>query len=134
MSLSDPHGVTCSPLAVLAAKDHHRLAREIARLAEEYEVREIVLGLPRPLGGGTNAQMEEVMQFKAVLEKYTAINVVLWDERFTTVLARRGRRSETDDAVAACYLLQNYLDRCSNDRLPTPTNTAEGAPKDAEKA
>ncbi|MGB9879443.1 MAG: Holliday junction resolvase RuvX, partial [Anaerolineae bacterium] len=96
VAVSDPHRVTCSPVAVLVVKDQDSLAAEIARLAEEYEVSEIVLGLPRPLSGGSNSQMEEVLGFKALLEKHTVAQVVLWDERFTTVLARRGRRQGAD--------------------------------------
>ncbi|MCX8032838.1 MAG: Holliday junction resolvase RuvX [Thermoleophilia bacterium] len=115
ISLSDPHGITCSPLTVIIERDRERLAEGIAHLVEEYGVSEVVLGLPRPLGGGRNTQTEEVLEFKAVLEKHTTAKVVLWDERFTTVLARRGRRSGVDDAIAACYLLQSYLDRCSTD-------------------
>ena len=71
----------------------------------------IVVGLPRPLGGGTNSQMEEVLDFVRRLQLEASVPVDTWDERFTSRLAEKGHASQTArDAVAACYMLQNYLD------------------------
>ena len=117
LALSDPLGITCRPLEVLVERDSARVAESIAALAKEYGADRIVLGLPRPLRGGRNQQMEEVLAFKALLERCTEVPVVLWDERFTSKLAERGRRPGTaKDAVAACYLLQNYLDAQARDQ------------------
>lgn len=80
-------------------------------LAEEHEVGQIVVGLPRPLKGGTNRQMEETLDFTSRLEKLVAVPVLAWDERYTSKLAGRpGTRGAGQDSVAACYMLQSYLD------------------------
>ena len=115
LALSDPLGLTCRPLAVVHEKDEARLIRRIAVVAEENGVTTLVLGLPRPLSGGTNAQIESVVAFAAHLAQEVPVPVVTWDERFTTKLAERTKgRSAARDAVAASYMLQNYLDSRTN--------------------
>jgi putative Holliday junction resolvase len=111
LALSDPLKVTCSPLTVVEEKDEDRLVERIVSTALQEDVSEIVVGFPRPLAGGTNAQCDAVMAFKARLQDATRIHVRLWDERFTSKLAGRGRTHKgAEDAVAACYILQSYLD------------------------
>jgi putative holliday junction resolvase len=111
LALSDPAGITCRPLEVLAERDQRRLIARILQAAEAQAAGEIVVGLPRPLAGGTNRQMDEAIAFARELERESSVPVVLWDERFTSKLAEQDRqRGEPRDAVAACYMLQNYLD------------------------
>ncbi len=89
------------------------MVRRIVEEAEREGASRIVVGLPRPLAGGTNAQLEAAQAFARRLQAATHLSVVTWDERFTTKLAERGRRGKGPaDAVAACHLLQNYLDAC----------------------
>jgi putative Holliday junction resolvase len=115
LALSDPAGVTCTPLAILVEPDEERVIRKIVSVAEEREVGAIVVGLPRPLSGRTNRQAEDVLAFVARLERQTTVPVLTWDERFTSKLAEQGRTPATKrDAVAACYMLQNYLDSCGD--------------------
>ncbi len=111
LALSDPAGVTCRPLTTLTERSEERLIERIVSIAEEQAASLIVLGLPRPLAGGTNSQMERVLSFAARLGGHCALPVATWDERFTTKLAKQGRSpSGALDAVAACYMLQGYLD------------------------
>jgi putative Holliday junction resolvase len=98
-------------LAVVRERDEREVLLRVAALAEEYGVEEIVVGLPRPLKGGSNEQLESVIAFKERLGACTATPVVTWDERFTSKLADRGgKRTGEQDSVAACYMLQDYLD------------------------
>jgi putative Holliday junction resolvase len=116
LALSDPLGITCRPFGIVAEPDEDRLIEEIAKVAREGEVGEVVVGLPRPLSGGTNRQMESVMSFAERLSRAVMVPVVLWDERFTSKLAEAGRpRGKAHDAVAACYMLQSHLDSRGND-------------------
>jgi len=111
LALSDTEELTCAPLAVIAEKDEQALLRRVVAVAEEHGVKEIVVGLPRPLGGGTNRQLESVLDFRARLERIAPVPVLGWDERFTSKMAQVGRpHTQAHDAVAACYMLQNYLD------------------------
>ena len=114
LALSDPLGITCRPLATIEEKDEDRLVDKIVATAREEGVRQIVVGLPRPLKGGTNRQSEAATAFKDRLERKSTIPVLMWDERFTSKLAAEGRAGRVQDAVAACYMLQNYLDSRAN--------------------
>jgi putative Holliday junction resolvase len=117
LALSDPMGVTCRPLAVLTERVGERLVEAILAAAKEHEAQEIVVGIPRPLSGGTNEQMQDVLNFVAALRAGSPISVQTWDERFTTYLAEKGSKGTGPrDAVAACYMLQNYLDKLSADK------------------
>jgi putative Holliday junction resolvase len=117
LALSDPLGLTCSPLDVVAERDEERLLLRIVAEVKEQDVGEIVVGLPRPLAGGTNRQVESAFDFAKRLERQSGVPVVTWDERFTSKLAERGRsRVKAQDAVAACYMLQSYLDSRTNTR------------------
>lgn len=112
LALSDPHGITCRPLEVLTERDRVVLATAITAVAEREGAEIIVVGLPRPLSGTRNAQQAEVETFVDLLTARAGRPVVTWDERFTSKLARGSRpRGQAEDSVAACHLLQGYLDR-----------------------
>jgi putative holliday junction resolvase len=111
VALSDPLGVTCTPLPVIRERDQDVVLLRVVALAEEHAAAEIVVGLPRPLKGGSNEQLAAVVAFKERLAASTAKTVAAWDERFTSKLADRGgKRTGEQDSVAACYMLQDYLD------------------------
>ena len=111
LALSDPLELTCSPLAVVEEREQEGLLLRIVQVMREHDVGEIVVGLPRPLSGGTNRQVESVVAFVESLAARVDKPVRTWDERFTSKLAERGRPSGlAHDSVAACYMLQSYLD------------------------
>ena len=111
VALSDPLGFTCTPLPVIRERDEGKILLTVVAIAAEHGADEIVVGLPRPLGGGSNEQLEAVLAFKERLSAATATPVSTWDERYTSKLADRGgKRTGEQDSVAACYMLQDYLD------------------------
>jgi putative holliday junction resolvase len=123
LALSDPFGVTCRPLEIVVERDESALIAHILQRAAAEDVAEIVIGLPRPLSGGTNVQLERAQSFLLALAATTRLPVHGWDERFTSKLAAQSRaatarpprkgvreRPQPTDDVAACHLLQNYLD------------------------
>jgi putative Holliday junction resolvase len=71
----------------------------------------VVVGLPVTLRGERGQQALETEAFVAALRGRLAVPVETFDERFTTVLAERSESATPDDALAAAYLLQSYLDR-----------------------
>src|SRR5680860_1472016 len=107
LAMSDVLGITCSPLRIL-----HEKRRGVLVAA----IQDIAVALPRPLGGGSNDQLRRTQRFVGELRASSAVPVHVWDERYTTKLAARGRAAigaDTKsplDAVAASYLLQDYLD------------------------
>jgi putative Holliday junction resolvase len=111
VAISDPLGITCTPLPVIRERDQQKVLLTVVAIADEQGADEIVVGLPRPLGGGSNQQLEAVLAFKERLGASTVKPVVTWDERFTSKLADQGgKRTAEQDSVAACYMLQDYLD------------------------
>ena len=111
VALSDPLGITCTPLPVIRERDEGKVLLRVVAVAEEQGAEEIVVGLPRPLGGGSNQQLEAVTAFAERLTEAAKVAVVTWDERFTSKLAEGGgKRTGEHDSVAACYMLQDYLE------------------------
>ena len=91
----------------------------IEELIVEYEVEEIVLGMPKNMNATEGERVELTMEFKEKLERRTGLPVHLWDERLTTVAAdkammeagiRRENRKNYVDMIAATLILQGYLD------------------------
>ena len=91
----------------------------IEEIIKEYGVEEIVLGLPKNMNNTEGDRVEKTKEFKEMLERRTGLLVTLWDERLTTVAAekvlmesgvRRENRKAVIDKVAACLILQGYLD------------------------
>jgi putative Holliday junction resolvase len=94
-----------------------RAAAEVARLAREHDVCEVIVGLPLTLGGGDSAQTREARTFAATVRGLLDVPVREWDERLSSVEAatrlrgQRDRRDGTRDSVAAAIVLQSVLDR-----------------------
>jgi len=89
---------------------------------EEYEVEELVVGLPKSMDGSIGTQAEKVMAFVEKLKKDLSVPIVLYDERLSTALAQkaliegdvsRAKRRKVIDMLAAQVILQGYLDRRS---------------------
>lgn len=122
LALSDPTAMIASPLPTLTRRKGKRPpVAPIARLAEEHEAAEIVVGLPLTLEGDDSDWTREVRDFAAALADRTGLPVALQDERMTSVRAERAVRSlglskqkreekERVDAAAAVLILQAYLD------------------------
>jgi putative Holliday junction resolvase len=98
------------------------LAR-IEELVNQYGVEKIVLGFPKNMNDTEGERCEKTKEFKELLEKRTGLEVILWDERLTTIAAneamiemgiRRENRKEYIDQIAAIFILQEYLDYVAN--------------------
>ncbi len=88
-------------------------------IIEEYEVKSIVVGIPKMLNGTVGIQGEKVLKFADELKADIPLPVSLWDERLSTVSAERvlleanlsrKKRKGLRDKVSAIVILQNYLD------------------------
>ncbi|MGB9886871.1 MAG: Holliday junction resolvase RuvX [Moorellales bacterium] len=130
VAVSDPLGVSAQPLTTLRRVSREKDLAAISDLVKEYEVEEVVVGLPLRLDGREGPEAEKVRRWGERLERHLGVPVRYWDERLTTVEAEqtllaadlsRRRRRATVDRTAACLILQGYLDRY---RQPA----GEGAP------
>lgn len=122
VAVSDPLYITAQGVEIIRREHENKLRKTLARIEElvkEYEVEEIVLGLPKNMNNSIGERAEKTLEFKAMLERRIGLNVVMWDERLTTVAAdktmmeagvRRENRKKYVDQIAATFILQGYLD------------------------
>jgi putative pre-16S rRNA nuclease len=117
VAISDPGGTLARPLEVMPSG---RLEDRLRELFTEEAVAEVVIGVPKTLGGEVGFQAKWVLaKLDTLKSAFPTMRFVEWDERFTTRLAhsrdRQGRRKggqrERVDHLAAAGMLQEYLDR-----------------------
>lgn len=128
VAVSDELLLTAQGIEVIRRKQENKLRQTLARieaLIAEYSVEKIVLGYPKNMNNTIGDRCEKSEDFKAMLERRTGLEVILFDERFSTVSAhnamiegnvRREKRYEVVDKVAATVILQNYLDMLSHEK------------------
>ena len=126
VAVSDELLITAQGVEIVRRKAPTKLRQTLARIEElvnEYGVEKIVLGYPKNMNNTEGERCERTKEFKEMLEKRTGLEVVLWDERLTTVSAdnammemgiRRENRKEYVDEIAAIFILQGYLDFLAN--------------------
>mgnify|MGYP002509475300 FL=1 len=123
VAVSDGLLLTAQGVETIERKEENKLRKTCARIEElikEYEVGTIVLGLPKNMNNTEGERVAKTKEFGEMLKRRTGLSVVYWDERLTTVAAeqalmesgvRRENRKAVIDKVAACLILQGYLDR-----------------------
>ncbi len=134
VAVSDPLVITAQGVEIIRRKEENKLRQTLARIEEligEYEVGEIVLGLPKNMNDTLGVRAELSLEFKEKLERRTGLPVTMWDERLTTVAAdrtmmeagiRREHRKDYVDQIAASLILQGYLDYRANQAKQAETN------------
>lgn len=122
VAVSDALLVTAQPVEVIKRKSETKLRQTLARIEEliaSYEVQKIVLGYPKNMNNTLGERVQRTEEFKEKLEKRTGLEVIMWDERLSTVSAvevlkegnvRRENRKNYVDKIAASFILQGYLD------------------------
>ncbi len=121
VAVSDKNGILAHTLKTIRHnEDYDALVVEVSQIVSEYNVNKIVLGYPKNMNNslGVRARLSE--EFKKKLEEKIDIEVILQDERLTTVEAEnmlikgdvsRKKRKKVIDSVAANIILQSFLDR-----------------------
>ncbi|MDP3181540.1 MAG: Holliday junction resolvase RuvX [Desulfobaccales bacterium] len=119
LAVSDPLGITAQGLAVLTRQDRQADLANLLKVAREYHVIEIVVGLPRHMDGRLGKQAPEILDLAQSLGETLGVAVIPWEERLTSVEAERvllmadvsrRRRRQVVDKLAAVLILQSYLD------------------------
>ena len=119
IAVSDPLGLTAQPLETWRGSDWDDVVEKIQVLINQMEVEAVVIGYPLTLKGERGRMAQEVEQFAAHLNDRIYVPIILWDERFTSVQAKRiihemeekpSRKKEKVDLITSVLLLQNYLD------------------------
>jgi putative Holliday junction resolvase len=136
LAVSDPDRKLASPLTTYARRDREADAAWFRELVACEEVVGLVVGLPVHGSGREGQKAAEARAYAAWLAAAVGRPAVLYDERFTTVLAESAlweaglthkQRKARRDRVAAQMLLQAYLDAgCPPEAPPTPLGDEEG--------
>ncbi len=119
VAVSDPLGITAQGLETIQRQNKRRDLEALKRLLEQYEVHEIVVGLPLRLSGAEGTQSEKMRRFASDLESHFGVTVYLWDERWTSTEANRllkeaelsiEKRGKAVDRMAAVLILQSWME------------------------
>lgn len=119
LSLSDSTCMLAGSPSVISEWNREKLLDKLCDYIEQNKVDEIVMGYPKNMDGSIGERAEKCKLFSDELSKRTGLNVVLWDERRTTVSAhailhqsgkKMKKHKQNVDAVAATLILQGYLD------------------------
>lgn len=118
VAMSDLLCTIVGSTAVVPSRNRDKAVADIVRMAMEQEVGKIVVGLPKNMDGTEGPRAELCREFAAILGEATGLEIVMWDERRTTVEAHNilsqhnyhgQKRKNTVDAVAASLILEGYL-------------------------
>lgn len=119
VAVSDLMGWMAQGVRTVQNKSAKYLLEELAKILDEYKPDKVVIGLPKNMDGSVGFRGEATYKFADKFEEIYSGEIVFWDERLSTVSATRvmnetntrGKdRKKVLDTVAACFILQSYLD------------------------
>jgi len=125
VAISDELHITAQPITTIRRKHENKLRQtfaEIEELCAQYEVEKIVVGLPKKLDDTDSERTVACREFADSVARRTGREIILWDERLTTVQANRildeaglsyKEKGQVVDKIAAAIILQSYLDSIS---------------------
>jgi putative holliday junction resolvase len=119
VALSDPMNIIASGKGVL--QNDENLFQNISKIINEFDPKQIVIGMPSSLSGEKGALTDSVMEFTEKIKTLTAAPIVHWDERFTSKIAqntlldiglnkKKRAQKERIDEISAILILQSYID------------------------
>jgi len=119
VAISDPQGRFALPLTVISHSRQDAALNDIVELARQYDIGQIIVGLPYSLNGSLGQQAHKVKALAQRLSSLAGLDVELWDERLSTVAAdrllteagvKKAKKKQHRDAIAAAIVLQGFLD------------------------
>ena len=120
VSLSDETATIASVLKTIRYSEEKVLLNELKSIIEEFNIKEVILGLPLNMNGSDSVRGAETFEFKKKIEDNLKVKVHLQDERLSTTEAeklliqtkiRRKNRKKVIDSLAAVIILQTFLDK-----------------------
>ena len=125
IAVCDKSEIIASPVTVIKEVRQEALAEKIAEIAKQKKAELIVMGLPRNMDGSEGESAENVRAFSEILKEKTSLEIILRDERCTTVTAyeylnitdtRGKKRKAVVDSVAATIILEDFLNFRRNNK------------------
>lgn len=118
IAVCDKFEMLASPVEVIAEKDFNTCAKKVSDKAKELKAELIVVGYPKNMNNTVGERAEKCIKFGEMVKELSGTEVVMWDERSTTVSAhnylnvtntRGKKRKAVVDAVAAIIILESYM-------------------------
>src|SRR4030081_3121668 len=147
VAVSDLLGITAQGLDTIQRQNKRRDLEALRRLLTEYQIREVVVGLPLRLSGAEGTQSEKMRRFADDLHAHFGLTVHLWDERWTSTEANRllretdlsiKKRGQAVDRMAAVLILQSWMEAHPGFRerrgFPRPVRRRTCCTKETRKA
>ena len=125
VAISDELDITAQGLKTIRRKSFTEDIEELTRIIQQFDVKKVVVGLPKNMDGTIGIQAERIFRWIKSFQEKMAIPVVTWDERLSTVGASRilleadlsrKKRKGVIDKIAAVLILQGYMDQARNRR------------------
>ena len=124
VSITDKTNTIVSPLVLIKFKkeDYNTALKEVLDIIKEYNITDVVLGLPKNMDNSIGFAATRSINFKNMLEENN-IAVHLEDERLTTVVAHntmnalninKHKKRNIVDTISAEYILESYLNKIKN--------------------
>ncbi|UCE43088.1 MAG: Holliday junction resolvase RuvX [Candidatus Aminicenantes bacterium] len=119
LAISDQLGITAQPLISYRRKTEKEDAAYFKRVVSEYEIKEVIVGLPLRMDGSSGTRAEKTQEFARWLEQILGLPVNFWDERLTTKQASKilsqqkispKAKKNIEDQVSAVIILSTYLE------------------------
>lgn len=120
IAVSDLLGLTAQGITTIQRDGIENDFKALKDIIDEYGIKKVVIGFPKNMNNTIGPQGEKVLKFVEEIKKRFNLEVILEDERLTTVAAERllingdvsrKKRKKVIDKVAATYILQTYLDK-----------------------
>lgn len=119
VAVSDELKLTANNIKTIERRGFKKDIATIKNIIKEYNIEKIVVGMPYNLDGKTGKMALAIKNFIQRLKNSTGIDVIEWDERFSTIAVNRvlheaemsrAKRKEMVDELSAVYILQGFLD------------------------
>lgn len=127
LAVSDPLGITAQGLSTIRRKNKRTDLAALQAVINQYEVAELVVGLPLRMSGAEGIQSEKATLFADELRRHFKLPVHLWDERLTSAEANRllretdmsiRRRAAVVDQMAAVLILHAFMENRRSSAQP----------------
>jgi putative Holliday junction resolvase len=119
LAVTDPLGITAQGLRTIRRRNKRTDLAALEEVIRDYNVVEMVVGLPLRMSGAEGRQSEKMREFVEMLQQHFTQPIHLWDERLTSVEANRvlrssemsiRKRAAVVDQLAAVLILQNWME------------------------
>ena len=128
VAISDKNGIISMPYTTLIINNDDNLSiiSKLQKIIDEEKIEKIILGFPKNMNNTIGERALKTLEFQKELEKILNIEVVMQDERLSTVSSEkflikndlsRKKRKQIIDKMAAQIILQSFLDKENNGRM-----------------